>query len=172
MTGLKYPAMKTTRGRRSPTGRTLWCGPFALAVVTGLEYDEAHAKAVAVEQRRLNADAKRRGLPPGYWTKAYFKGMTASELARTAEKLGVKADWHHVPNGKRKGPTLLTFSREHTVKGKTYVIIAGWHWVVVKDGVLYHSHVDPITVEEAPTYRMARVSCWAEVKPRPEAVLA
>lgn len=169
---LKYPKIKLLSGhyRKSVSGRTLWCGPFALAMITGLEYDEAHGRAVRIEQRRLNKEARSRGLRAGYWRKTHFKGMGEAAFARFAERMGVRVKWTRVD--KKKAVTLLTFTRDHTVKGKTYVLVAGNHFVTVKDGILYHSHHDPLPVEEAPKYKRAKVTAWAEVRPRREALVA
>jgi hypothetical protein len=162
---LKYPETVGKEYRKSPTGRTLWCGPFAVAVLTGVSYDDAHAEAVRIERRRLNAEAKRVGLKPGYWNKTHFKGMHFNALKRTAEKLGAKFGATTFTYNKAKALTLLTFARDHTVAGKVYLITAGNHYVIVKDGVLYHSHHDPLPVEQAPRYKMAKVTKWTEVRP-------
>lgn len=159
---LRYPA--------EAIGRVTWCGPFAIAIITGLTYEEAHDKAIAVENRRLNAAAKARGLRPGYWRVTHFKSMGRGVLSRTAARLGVKIRW----SGYRKlaeQPTLLTFARDHTIKGRTYLILAGHHYVVVRDGVVYHSWHTPCPVEDMQRHRLARVCYWAEVKPRPAAIL-
>lgn len=178
---LRYPAINTTRGRKSPSGRTLWCGPFLVALLTGLPYDEAYAKLLAdirraiMKKRRAVAErgwrgtlladrpvVSRAGLP------TQVKGTYEHQIARLLGKLGVamKLTYTWAPI------TLLTFAREHTVKGKTYAVAAGHHWLVLKDGLLYHSHHAPLPIDEAPRYRMARVECWAEVRPRPAALLS
>lgn len=171
---LKYPKIDERRGRKSPSGRTLWCGPFAVAMVTGLEYDEAYKKVLADIRRAIMKTrreyAKKRGVPvsrSGLPTSV--QGTYEHQIVRILNKLRVTTKLVYTgPMSKR--PTLLTFVRDHTVKGRTYIIVAGNHWVTVKDGVLYHSHHDPLPVEDAPRYKMARVECWAEVKPRPEAI--
>ena len=166
---LKYPHIWDWNGARKsyPNKRTLWCGPFSVAMVTGLSYEEAYEKCRKMEQRRLNAQAKRRGLRPGYWT-AIIKGMHEGTLSKALGLLKVKCEWNWV---KRKDLTLLTFAREHTIKGLTYIVVAGNHYVTIKDGVLYHSHHDPMPVEDAPKYRKARVSGWAHVRPLPAAIV-
>jgi hypothetical protein len=171
---LNYPEIRLANGtyRRAPvSGLVLWCGPFALAVVTGLPYDTCREKLRAVEQRRLNAQAKARGLKPGYW-KARIKGVSDHLLATTAERLGVKVAWHNIRHGRTSGPTLITFTRDHTVKDRVYLVVAGWHYVTICNGILYHAHHDPLPVEDAPKYRKARVARWAEVKPLPAAIKA
>lgn len=134
---LRYP---TFAGGRSAAGRALWCGPFALSVLTGLDFDTCYSKALDVEKRRLRAEARKKGLRPGYWADglSIIKGMGLAHLQRTAERLGVRFKWTNVR--KRDGLTLLTFVRQHTVKGRTYLVNAGDHYMTIRDGILYHSH--------------------------------
>lgn len=158
---LRHPA-------RSSTRTSTWCGPFALAVITGLSYDDAYAKSLAVEKRRLRTAARRRNLAPNYWTDGLsIKSMHANAFKRTAERLGIVVKWAYELKDQ---PTLLTFTRQHTVKDRVYVVSAGNHYEVICNGILYHSHHDPMPVEDAPRYRMARVKKWTEVKPRPAAL--
>jgi hypothetical protein len=173
---LLYPAVKLVSGvyRKSPSGRTLWCGPFALSVITGLPYDATYAKALDVEKRRIRAlnraYYRNRGIknPKGpYSVPTSLQGMHEDAFARTAERLGVKVKWTHL---RKDTPTLLTFARDHTVKDHVYVLVAGNHFEVICNGILYHSHHDPVAIEDAPAYRMARVTSWADVKVRPEAI--
>lgn len=185
MADLKYPLIKRSAGtvrehRTSPTGRTLWCGPFMVAMVTGLEYDDAYAKVLADLRRHIKAmrAITYKGRPDGLkWSLKQWplptsvKGTHKEDIVRVLNKLGVKAKLTAIRKFADR-PTLLTFSREHTVKGKTYIIVAGHHWLTIKDGILYHSHHDPLPVEDAPRYRMARVTHWAMVTPRPAAILA
>lgn len=173
---LRYPEINTTRGRKSPGGRTLWCGPFAVAQITGLGYDEAYAKTLADIRRATMA----------HWIKRYgkeraermkragnlpnvIKGTFEHQIIRVLGKLGVRAKLTYCGRMADR-PTLITFARDHTVRGRTYIVVAGNHWVTIKDGLLYHSHHDPLPIEQAKRYRMARVECWAEVKPRPAAI--
>lgn len=177
---LTYPQIKVkANGHRvSMTDRTLWCGPFLVAMVTGLGYDEAYRKVLgdirraALKQRKAKYIGRDTDLK---WSlrvnplPTVVKGTYEHQIVRILGKLGVKAKLVYTgPMAKR--PTLLTFARDHTVKGKTYIVVAGHHWVTIKDGILYHSHHDPMPLEDAKRYRMARVECWAEVKPRPAAV--
>lgn len=170
---LKYPTISKAP-RRSPTNRTLWCGPFAIAMVTGLEYDEAYAKTLAhirrkeMEGRRLFAKARGLAVSRNGLTTS-VKGLSRVKLPEILKKLKVTTDFKRVPKGKRL--TVLTFTRDHTVKGLAYIIVAGNHWMTIKDGILYHSHHDPIAVEDAPRYKMAKVDYWAAMKPRPEALV-
>lgn len=171
---LNYPAIKLVEGhyRKSPSGRTLWCGPFALAVITGLPYDTVYAKVLDVEKRRIRALNKAQGRAPnaGYRVPTSMQGLHMNALARTAERFGIKVAWKKVPKHGAKSVTLLTFAREHTVKDHVYVVIAGNHYETICNGVLYHSHHDPVRLEDAPSYRMAKVTYWADVKVKPAAL--
>lgn len=174
---LNYPAIELVSGlyRKSPSGRTLWCGPFALAVITGLPYDDAYAKAFAVE-KRVAREANRaynakRGIKSArgpYKVPKSTQGLSKGNFKEAARLLGVKVQWAHLYG---KGQmTLLTFTRDHTVKDHVYVVVAGNHYEVICNGVLYHSHHDPVKIEDAPKYRMAKVTAWADVKVRPAAL--
>lgn len=176
---LKYPAM--TASRKSLSGRTLWCGPFVVAMVTGLDYDAAYKKVLADVRRASLAARKKRyaGRPEAdlKWSlrtqplPTVIKGTYEHQIARVLGKLGVKTTLVYSKGNIKSWPTLLTFARDHTIKGHTYIVVAGHHWVTLKDGILYHSHHAPQPIEDAPRYRMARVECWADVKPRPDAIL-
>lgn len=172
---LKYPQINTKSGRRSPSGRTLWCGPFAVAMLSGLEYDEAYKKVLSVVRREhmkaARLFAERRGVAVNKRDcPKSVQGLSRSMTAKVLNRLKIKTTLVHIPNKKAR-PTFLTFSRDHTIKGRTYIVVAGNHWMTLKDGILYHSHHDPIALEEAPRYRLAKVDCWAEVKPLPAALL-
>lgn len=163
MLKLNYPG-------RNPARRN-WCGPFALAMISGISYDAAYAKALDVEKRRLRAQAKKRGFKPDYWTKRLaIKGLNKWTLVLIAKRLGVTVKWVF-PKWSRTKLTLLTFVREHTVKDHVYLVIAGNHYETICNGILYHAHHKPLPVEDAPKYRMAHVECWADVRVRPAAVL-
>jgi len=169
---LKYPAM--TMNRKSLTGRTLWCGPFAIAVITGLDYDTAYAKLLSDIRRTRMKSLKRR-----------YKGLSAYRLREMLPKV-IKGTYEHQIEGllnklkvktklvyfggMRYRPTLITFAREHTRRGRTYILVAGHHWLTMQDGIIYHSHHAPKPVEEMAKYRMAKVECYAEVEPLPAAL--
>jgi hypothetical protein len=176
---LNYPNILIKNGRRqSLTGRTLWCGPFLVAMVTGLDYDTAYKKVLSDLRRSILAARKKKYAGREHDLKwslkvnplpTVVKGTYEHQIARVLGKLGVTTKLVYTgPMAKR--PTLLTFAREHTVKGHTYVVVAGHHWVTIKDGVLYHAWHAPMLLEDAKRWKMARVECWADVKPRPAAV--
>lgn len=154
---LKYATKSLTR-------RKLWCGPFALAMLSGVDYDTAYAKALVVKKRRLNAVAKSRGWPAGHYPVKPIKGMHPAELICTGERMGVRFGTLH-EHGVGIGATLLTFTRDHTVAGRVYLVAAGNHFMIVQDGVLYHAHHAPMPVDDAPKYRRAIITDWVEVRP-------
>lgn len=162
---------------KSPTksARTMWCGPYALALLSGLSYDEAYRKALRSINVRRGKEAVERGLRRDYWQRAALKGVSHYEMRVAAKALGIKIEWkldarrrqyeHH-------GVTLLTFVREHTVKGKTYLVSAANHYVVVRDGIVYDNTLTKPAhpVEEYPRAKLGRLECYAEVRPRPAAM--
>jgi hypothetical protein len=157
---LKYPSIAKRAGNRlSLGGRALWCGPFADAVILGQDYD--------IALRYIERSVRLRPDPDRTSAKT-ITGVFPSEIARVLGYRRVKVQFNHIDEGER--PTLVTFVRERTVKGKTYLIGVADHWVVVKDNVLYHNQHDPCHIDLAPKYRMGRVDMWAEVKPRPGAL--
>jgi hypothetical protein len=175
---LKYPTYRIKGGARvSPEGNTMWCGPFALAVLTGVEYEEAHRWMVAdarrvhralklaeaeAEYRAANAAELREGAPDEVdWTYPH-------QMERILTSKGVKTRFTNIPEGKR--PTLQSFVRNHTAKGKAYLIGVGAHWLVTMNGIVYQSLHKPCHVSEAPRYRTGRVDMWASVRPKKEAL--
>lgn len=175
---LRYPHIIRRRGdrRTSPEGRTLWCGPFAVAMLTGLDYDSAYracqkdAKRVAKAKALAAADEQGYSVvdpvpePDITWTYPH-------QVDRVLRSLGARVSDVHESQGPIGGwPTLIRFVREQTEPGKCYLIHLASHWLVVQDGIMYHGIHDPMPVEEAPRYRRAKVEMWYEVKPRPEAL--
>ncbi len=169
---LKQPTRSTTRQHS-------WCGPTALAVLTGLTYDEVYPRMVDAINRHSRKLARERQLPADYWVKKAFRGVSTSDLIIAAKHFNVTVKWARKPGPGRyqpylhRGVTLLTFVREHTVKGKTYLVVAANHYVVVKDGIVYdNTSKGPFHVEQYPRAKLGRLRCFAEVRPRPEALVA
>lgn len=159
---LRYP--------RIPKDRTIWCGPFIVGLLLGLDYVEAYkilladVRQAAAEVVRAAADQRyevaggdevRRSQP------ARITGTYPHQIARLLNKRGVRCDFTEL----EERQTLLSFIRHVAEPGKTYLIDAGHHWLVVRNGVMYQSHYRPTVLERAPTHRKARVLCWAEVVP-------
>lgn len=157
---LKTPTRSTTRAHS-------WCGPTALAALTGLPYDAVYKKMVASINRHSRAEAKRHGYRADTWVQKSFQGVSVGDLAIAGKSLKLTIDW----DSRHKGATLLTFTREHTIKGKVYLVVAANHYVVIKDGIVYDNTVTgPHPIDEYPRAKLGRVTHWAQVRPRPEAL--
>lgn len=174
---LRYPTVvRRDAWPRSATGRVMWCGPFVVCLLLGVDYDEAHriflndmlrtAKAVALAKADAEFEAKAKGVAvPAEVTWTY-----PHQVERLLDRRGVRCnfvEWKAA--GYEKRPTLLRLNREWFEPGKTYLVGLINHWLVVHDGLMYHAPHKPCPVEKAPEYKMARVEMWAEVKARPEA---
>lgn len=162
---------------RTTRGVTEWCGPTALAVLTGLSYDEAYEKMKRAINRQRGKEAVARGLRRDYWKKSAFKGVSTYEIRIAGKALGLKIKWAiergTISRRALRGTTLLTFVREHTVKGKTYLVVAGNHYVVVRDGLVYdntRSNGGVCSIEDYPRAKLGRLSCYAEVRPKADAL--
>lgn len=175
---LRYPHIVRRKGgsRASPEGRKLWCGPFAVALLAGLDYDTAYlacqkdakrvakAKALAAADEEGYSVADPVAVPDITWTYPH-------QVDRVLRSLGARPSEIQESKGTiKEWPTLLRFVREHTVPGKCYLIHLASHWLVVMDGFVYHGLHDPMPVEDIPHYKKAKVEMWYEVKPRPEAL--
>jgi hypothetical protein len=157
---LKTPTRSTTRTHS-------WCGPTALSALTGLPYDVVYKKMVASINRHSRATAKRRGYHADTWVQKSFQGVSVDDLAVAGKSLKLTIEW----STQHKGTTLLTFVRDHTVKGKVYLAVAANHYVVVKDGIVYdNTPTGPHPIDEYPRAKLGRITHWAQVRPRPEAL--
>lgn len=160
---------------RSETRSKSWCGPYALAVLSGLTYDDAYSKMLKAINRQRSKEAAARGLRRDYWKKTAFKGVSTYEIRIAAKALGVKIEWATDRSRRyaHRGVTLLTFVREHTIKGKTYLVVAGNHYVVVKDGTVYdNTHTSgQHSIDDYPRAKLGRLLCYADVRPRPAALI-
>ena len=56
--------------------RITWCGPYAVAVVSGCGYEQAYQVARKVRNKR------------------HAKGISNMDLKKSCTKLGVKGKWH------------------------------------------------------------------------------
>ena len=145
---------------RNDKGRT-WCGPYALALLSGLDYETAYKKILRSYNRYYRTQAKKRGLHPEYWTKKSIKGMTTYELGRAGKSLGVKIDWKKPP----ERCTVLGFARDHTVKGRVYLVQTRTHFLTVLDGMIYDNWPSsPRPADGQHHLRKAIVQSVAEIK--------
>lgn len=152
--------------KNSHTGRH-WCGPYAYALLLGLDYEAGykrllgHIRRAIIKRRRARRMPERviRGNLP-----RFIKGVYTSTLVAALAAAGVKTAFSR----KHAGVTVLTFTREHTVRGVAYLLDAGHHFGVILDGVLYDNR-GPCPVEEC-HWKLARVEEWSIVKPRSAAL--
>ena len=95
--------------------RKTWCGPYAIAVVAGTEYEEAYRVARAVRGKR------------------HAKGISNTNLSDSLKRMGVKGKWHpisSVGSGSKSKMKLANFLPilDH---GKVFVIQITKHFIVV-----------------------------------------
>lgn len=161
----------TLRLPKCPDTGTIWCGPYIVALLLGIDYDEAYkalladARKAAAEAVRVDADRDQRIPSPIELKRAKPVSVTGTyphQVARLLNKRGVRCD---LVDARADNPRLTVQSLvRHIAKpNRTYLIDAADHWLVVRDGVMYNSHFEPVLVSMAPRYRLARVLWWAEV---------
>ncbi len=95
-----------------------WCGPYALALVSGLDYDTVYQKLL---RQRNKSKAS-------YQHKAkYIAGVYHRELWAMARKLCSKTfDWDRSLKGKTLGSM-----RDHLKGSRVYIIAVTGHYVVL-----------------------------------------
>ena len=95
--------------------RKTWCGPYAIAVVAGTEYEEAYRVA-----------RKTRG-------KRHAKGITNTNLSDSLKRMGVKGKWHPISSvgaGTKKKMKLKNFL-PILLPNKVYVIQITKHFLII-----------------------------------------
>ena len=80
--------------------RTTWCGPYAIAVICGTEYEQAYRTVRAIRGKR------------------HCKGITCDNLTKASAKLGVKGKWVNL----EKRQKLIFLSMSKLVKNKSFSI--------------------------------------------------
>ena len=139
----------------SESNRTLWCGPYALAVVSGLSYDEVYKKAL----RKVRRDT------PNYCHQPkYIKGMMKGQVEAVAKTLKVPCKFGRV-EGMSRTATLSNLM-DYLQPNRVYIVGITGHYVVVNTstGMLIDNiHKDWVKVGESKHFR-CRVEEVAEVK--------
>lgn len=168
---LRYPTVvKRGKDRISPAGRIFWCGPFAVAVLLGWEYDHAYEICLEDQRRASRAQLQAEGLRGWSPTKQDIaehlstvdvKATYPHQVGRVIRRYGVPCEFVVAKTELGAEPTVLTFVRQWAEPGVAYLIHASQHWFIVKDGVMYHSQHDPMPVESMPHYRRSKVFAWA-----------
>lgn len=153
---------------RCPKAKLIWCGPYAVGVLLGLDYDEAYrvlladVRRAAAERARAEADAAYNLIHPDEVRKRLpirITGIHSHQVGRLLNKRGVRCDFNY-HDGKPLR-TLKSFVRHEAEPGYAYLIDVAHHWVVVHNGLMYNSLFRPVSVEKAPSHKMARVLQWS-----------
>lgn len=143
----------------------MWCGPWVVALLLGIDYGEAYSILLA-DARRFKAmaahvDADRAQLAkPAPVKPVSVTGTFPHQVERLLNKRGVRCN---IIDQRETPITVLRFTRERPVG--CFLIDTSDHWIVVEDGMMYNSQFDPVLVEDAPGYRKSKVKFWAEVEP-------
>ena len=139
----------------SESNRTLWCGPYALAVVSGLGYDEVYTKAL----RKIRRDTPRYCHQP-----KYIKGMAERQVEAVAKVLKVPCKFNKV-EGLRRTATLNSLL-DYLRPNRIYIVGITDHYAVVNTatGMLIDNiHKEWVPVGDSKHAR-CRVEEVAEVK--------
>lgn len=115
-----------------------WCGPTVVAGVTGLSYSKVHALM------RKDSGSRR------------IMGTSFGQLRKALQTAGYEMmEYRHY--GRGKGPTLAAWCRKRTgeERAKTFIVNAGWHWVLVRSRYFLDSLSGgkPILLKDAPGRR-------------------
>ena len=89
--------------------RKTWCGPYAIAVVCGTEYEPAYQVARAVRGKR------------------HAKGITVTQMINSCKKMGVTG----VNKKLDKKMKLSKWLDQHTLPNKVYVVNTTRHFIIV-----------------------------------------
>ena len=107
----------------SATSRTLWCGPYALALISGLDYDTVYAKAL----RKVRAKKQSYEYKP-----ASLKGMYPSDLEAVAKTLKAPFTFKALDKRWNKRDQLtLGKSMDYLRPNRIYVVMVTGHFLVV-----------------------------------------
>lgn len=94
---------------------TTWCGPYALALISGLDYDTVYGKVLRAKNKRMPTHKKRK----------YITGMSKSLMQIVAKTM--KCLFMFV---KAQRMTLNSYI-DHLTPNKVYIIQITGHYVVV-----------------------------------------
>jgi hypothetical protein len=147
------PTFRTPK--RNSGGRKYWCGPHALAVITGVDYMTAYRQCLATTGKRVVA------------------GLLNAELAAIARDMGLAVRWLKPPMNERQCyPTLARFLDLPTIRqdrlGRMYLVQMTDHFIVVDTHTwTYCDNQKPEGWQPARTGKHARkyVQRYAEIVP-------
>lgn len=113
-------------------GKNSYCGPAAIAALTGVTTDDAARELRAVSGRRA------------------IKWCYTSELVAALERLGYRATETRVGDN----PTLARWLRERENRGVATIVLVTGHFVAVKGNKFADNrNPDPIFISKAPGRR-------------------
>lgn len=107
--------------------RKNWCGPYALSVMAGQDYDETYKRAL----RSLRAFTRRRygdclNLPKS------IQGLHDFELKAIAQTLGYKIEWEPFPvNIRGTGEMTLKQALDHLLPRRFYIVFLTRHYITI-----------------------------------------
>lgn len=149
---MKLNTLKPGRGWGS--GRVKWCGPTALAIITG--------RTLIFCQRAL---AKQRGID-----QRYLKGVTNRQMRRALNAMGFEMVGVIIErnppsaSGRRYMPTLRQYIEEQqtTAQFRSVMLInVTNHYVVAQRGLICdNNRIDPIPVDRHPASRKRIERAW------------
>ena len=103
---------------RSTEHTKTWCGPYALAMLAGLSYDEAYPRIRHSIRRFRGANV--------YHVPEHIQGVYSPDMLAAAKTLGVKLQFKRAKNW----PTLGKF-RDMMKPGRWYLVQITGHYLVV-----------------------------------------
>lgn len=133
-----------------PKGRRQWCGPSAIAGITGVDYMTA---LDTIKRVRARTQGERDH------TRVLVKGVVEYEMARALERLGYRMSRSTCVPGK----TFARFIAERTPEQRNSVIlvVAGNHYMVVSGKKAVDNHVQsPVFTSKMKGRRRRMESAW------------
>jgi hypothetical protein len=108
--------------------RQNWCGPFALSIMAGQDYDTVYPRAL----RSLRAYTKRR------YAKSFqvklptrIQGLYDFELKAIAKTLGYQIEWSTPPKNERGIAPNLKQAIDHLLPRRFYVVQITRHFITI-----------------------------------------
>ena len=105
---------------KSETGRTLWCGPYAMATVSGQPYDAVYKKMLRAENR---------GRPAYLGKRKFLTGVSTDLMETVSRTLKTGILFEHVL-GK---PTVNQYL-DHLRPNRIYILEVTRHYIVIDTG--------------------------------------
>lgn len=145
---------------KDDTGHSLvYCGPVALATVTGYSLDIVEHVIRCNQERSFNPRSRRQ-----------VRGTTPSEMLDAFRSFGCDLRptmCGYIANSQGRTLRYYLMSRSHTVYEQTLLIEVTGHWVVVKGKHFFDSNVaveskSPVLIKDAPKLG-ARVKAVMEI---------